>query len=229
MELTLPPELEQRIQRQLESGRFSDAVELVSTAMDAIESFPLPQGMQRRPTSSGCWKKGARRRIAEMRFPADEAKQQVARVGAGCRGVKLFRSSASSTPGRLHAANSKRGADGCMIGIARALAYLKRQCTNSRIGQRRCSFQHYLTPTGPAPDGGPSEEVSDCSASWSRVSFQELGCGPAQMVRALLGAPQRFPHFFARPKSRRITNERLNVVVEHYLRPEFAWLLGRTA
>jgi Arc/MetJ-type ribon-helix-helix transcriptional regulator len=46
MELTLPPELEQRIQRQLESGRFNSAEELVSTALTAIESFPLPQGLQ---------------------------------------------------------------------------------------------------------------------------------------------------------------------------------------
>jgi Arc/MetJ-type ribon-helix-helix transcriptional regulator len=45
MQLILTPELEQRIQRQLESGRFHDAVELVSTALDAIESFPLPEGM----------------------------------------------------------------------------------------------------------------------------------------------------------------------------------------
>ena len=46
MDLTLTPELEQRIQQQLESGRFHSAVELVSTALDAIESFPLPMGMQ---------------------------------------------------------------------------------------------------------------------------------------------------------------------------------------
>jgi Arc/MetJ-type ribon-helix-helix transcriptional regulator len=45
MHLTLTPELEQRIQRQLESGRFHSAAELVSTALDAIESFPLPGGM----------------------------------------------------------------------------------------------------------------------------------------------------------------------------------------
>jgi Arc/MetJ-type ribon-helix-helix transcriptional regulator len=46
MELSLPPELEHRIQQQLQSGRFNSAVELVSTALDTIESFPLPQGMQ---------------------------------------------------------------------------------------------------------------------------------------------------------------------------------------
>jgi Arc/MetJ-type ribon-helix-helix transcriptional regulator len=46
MELALPPELEQRIQQQLESGRFNSAEELVSTALDAIESFPLPERMQ---------------------------------------------------------------------------------------------------------------------------------------------------------------------------------------
>jgi Arc/MetJ-type ribon-helix-helix transcriptional regulator len=45
MELTLTPELEQRIQRQLKSGRFQSATELVSTALDAIESFPLPEGI----------------------------------------------------------------------------------------------------------------------------------------------------------------------------------------
>jgi antitoxin ParD1/3/4 len=46
MELTLTPELEQRIQQQLESGRFHSVAEVVSTALDAIESFPLPAGMQ---------------------------------------------------------------------------------------------------------------------------------------------------------------------------------------
>jgi Arc/MetJ-type ribon-helix-helix transcriptional regulator len=45
MQLILTPELEQRIQRQLESGRFHSAAELVSTALDAIESSPLPEGM----------------------------------------------------------------------------------------------------------------------------------------------------------------------------------------
>ena len=45
MELALTPELEHRIQQQLESGRFNSAVELVSTALDAIESFPLSEGM----------------------------------------------------------------------------------------------------------------------------------------------------------------------------------------
>jgi Arc/MetJ-type ribon-helix-helix transcriptional regulator len=45
MQLTLPPELERRIQRQIESGRFHDAEELVSTALDAFESNPLPAGM----------------------------------------------------------------------------------------------------------------------------------------------------------------------------------------
>jgi len=45
MELALTPELEQRIQRQLKSGRFQSATELVSTALDAIESFPLPEGI----------------------------------------------------------------------------------------------------------------------------------------------------------------------------------------
>jgi Arc/MetJ-type ribon-helix-helix transcriptional regulator len=46
MELSLTPELEQRIQQQLESGRFHTAAEVVSTALDAIERFPLPQGME---------------------------------------------------------------------------------------------------------------------------------------------------------------------------------------
>jgi Arc/MetJ-type ribon-helix-helix transcriptional regulator len=46
MELDLPPELAQRIQQQLESGRFNSAEELVSTALDAIESSPLPQALQ---------------------------------------------------------------------------------------------------------------------------------------------------------------------------------------
>ncbi len=46
MELSLTPELEQRIQQQLQSGRFHSAVELVSTALDTIERFPLPEGME---------------------------------------------------------------------------------------------------------------------------------------------------------------------------------------
>jgi Arc/MetJ-type ribon-helix-helix transcriptional regulator len=81
MELTLPPELEQRIQRQLESGRFNDAVELVSTAMDAIESFPLPPGMQQadfeRLLEEGCAAVDRGDTVS-----AEEAKQHLARVRA---------------------------------------------------------------------------------------------------------------------------------------------------
>ncbi len=46
MELSLTPELKQRIQQQLQSGRFNSAVDLVSTALDTIERFPLPEGME---------------------------------------------------------------------------------------------------------------------------------------------------------------------------------------
>ena len=81
MELTLPPELEQRIQRQLESGRFNDAVELVSTAMDAIESFPLPKGMQQaefeRLLEEGCAAADRRDTVS-----AEEARQHLVRVRA---------------------------------------------------------------------------------------------------------------------------------------------------
>lgn len=82
MELTLPPELEQRIQRQLESGRFNDAVELVSTAMDAIESFPLPLGMQQadfeRLLEEGCEAADRGETVS-----AEEAREHLARVRAG--------------------------------------------------------------------------------------------------------------------------------------------------
>ena len=81
MELTLPPELEQRIQRQLESGRFNDAVELVSTAMDAIESFPLPKGMQQaefeRLLEEGCAAADRGDTVS-----AEEARQHLVRVRA---------------------------------------------------------------------------------------------------------------------------------------------------
>jgi len=81
MELSLPPELEQRIQRQLESGRFNDAVELVSTAMDAIESFPLPQGMQQadfeRLLEEGCEAADRGETVS-----AEEAREHLARVRA---------------------------------------------------------------------------------------------------------------------------------------------------
>lgn len=45
MAVTLTPELERRIQEQVESGRFQSAVEVVSKGLDAIESSPLPEGM----------------------------------------------------------------------------------------------------------------------------------------------------------------------------------------
>jgi Arc/MetJ-type ribon-helix-helix transcriptional regulator len=81
MELTLPPELEQRIQRQLQSGRFNSAVELVSTALDAIESFPLPQGMQQadfeRLLEEGCDAADRGDTVS-----AEEAREHLARVRA---------------------------------------------------------------------------------------------------------------------------------------------------
>ena len=84
MDLTLTPELEQRIRRQLESGRFNDAVELVSTAMDAIESFPLPRGMQQaefqRLLEEGCEAADRGDTVS-----AEEAKQQLADVRASGR------------------------------------------------------------------------------------------------------------------------------------------------
>jgi Arc/MetJ-type ribon-helix-helix transcriptional regulator len=81
MELILPPELEQRIQQQLESGRFNSALELVSTALDAIESFPLPQGMQQadfeRLLEEGCEAADRGETVS-----AEEAREHLARVRA---------------------------------------------------------------------------------------------------------------------------------------------------
>ncbi len=81
MELTLPPELEQRIQRQLESGRFNNAVEVVSTALNAIESFPLPEGMQQvdfeKLLEEGCEAADRGDTVS-----AEEAKQHLVRVRA---------------------------------------------------------------------------------------------------------------------------------------------------
>jgi Arc/MetJ-type ribon-helix-helix transcriptional regulator len=82
MELALTPELEQRIQQQLESGRFNSAMELVSTALDAIESFPLPEGMQQadfeRLLEEGCAAADRGDTIS-----AEEAREHLARVRAG--------------------------------------------------------------------------------------------------------------------------------------------------
>jgi Arc/MetJ-type ribon-helix-helix transcriptional regulator len=81
MELALTPELEQRIQQQLESGRFNSAVELVSTALDAIESFPLLAGMQQadfeRLLEEGC--EAADRGDTVL---ADEAREHLTSVRA---------------------------------------------------------------------------------------------------------------------------------------------------
>lgn len=79
MELTLPPELEQRFQKQLDSGRFNDAVELFATAIQAIESFPLPQGLPQtefdRLLDEGCAAADHGDTVS-----AEEARQQLARV-----------------------------------------------------------------------------------------------------------------------------------------------------
>ncbi len=79
MELTLPPELEQQIQRQLESGRFNSAEELVSTALTAIESIPLPPGMQQadfeRLLEEGCVAADHGETVS-----AEEAREHLARV-----------------------------------------------------------------------------------------------------------------------------------------------------
>jgi Arc/MetJ-type ribon-helix-helix transcriptional regulator len=81
MQLTLTPELEQRIQRQLESGRFQSAEELVSTALAAIESFPLPEGMDQsefeRLLDEGC----AAAECGDT-VSADEARAYLANVRA---------------------------------------------------------------------------------------------------------------------------------------------------
>ena len=81
MELALTPELEQRIQQQLDSGRFNSAVELVSTALDAIESFPLLAGMQQadfeRLLEEGCEAADRGETVS-----ADEAREHLARVRA---------------------------------------------------------------------------------------------------------------------------------------------------
>jgi Arc/MetJ-type ribon-helix-helix transcriptional regulator len=81
MELALPPELERRIQRQLESGRFNSAEELVSTALTAIESFPLPAGIQQadfeRLLAEGCAAADRGDTVSE-----DEARQHLTKVRA---------------------------------------------------------------------------------------------------------------------------------------------------
>ena len=81
MELTLTPELEQRIQRQLESGRFQNAVELVSTALDAIESFPLPDGMEQSEFER-LLKEGCAAADCGDTVSAEDAKDYLARVRA---------------------------------------------------------------------------------------------------------------------------------------------------
>jgi Arc/MetJ-type ribon-helix-helix transcriptional regulator len=81
MELTLTPDLEQRIQRQLESGRFQSATELVATALDAIESFPLPEGIDQASfevlLDEGCAAVAHGDTVS-----ADEARERLARVRA---------------------------------------------------------------------------------------------------------------------------------------------------
>jgi Arc/MetJ-type ribon-helix-helix transcriptional regulator len=82
MGLTLTPELEQRIQRQLESGRFQSAEQLVSTALDAIESFPLPEGMDQaefeRLLDEGCAAADRGDTVS-----AEEAREHLAKMRAG--------------------------------------------------------------------------------------------------------------------------------------------------
>jgi Arc/MetJ-type ribon-helix-helix transcriptional regulator len=82
MGLTLTPELEQRIQRQLESGRFHSAEQLVSTALDAIESFPLPEGMDQaefeRLLDEGCAAADRGDTVS-----AEEAREHLAKMRAG--------------------------------------------------------------------------------------------------------------------------------------------------
>lgn len=79
MELSLTPELEQRIQRQLDSGRFNSAAELVSTALNAIESFPVLDGMQQadfeRLLEEGCMAADRGETVS-----AEEAREHLARV-----------------------------------------------------------------------------------------------------------------------------------------------------
>lgn len=79
MELTLTPELERRIQQQLESGRFQSAEQLVSTALDAIERFPLPAGIDQtefeRLLDEGCAAADRGETVS-----AEEAREHLARV-----------------------------------------------------------------------------------------------------------------------------------------------------
>jgi Arc/MetJ-type ribon-helix-helix transcriptional regulator len=81
MQLTLTPDLEKRIQRQLENGRFRSAEELVSTALAAIESFPLPEGMDQAEFEQ-LLEEGCAAADRGDTVSADEAKAYLANVRA---------------------------------------------------------------------------------------------------------------------------------------------------
>jgi Arc/MetJ-type ribon-helix-helix transcriptional regulator len=81
MELALTPELEARIQRQLESGRFESAEQLVSTAVEVFESFPLPGGLEQaefqRLLEEGCAEADRGETVS-----AEEAREHLRRLRA---------------------------------------------------------------------------------------------------------------------------------------------------
>jgi Arc/MetJ-type ribon-helix-helix transcriptional regulator len=81
MELALTPELERRIQQQLESGRFESAEQLISTAADVFESWPLPEGMDQaefeRLIEEGCAAADRGETVS-----AEEAREYLAKVRA---------------------------------------------------------------------------------------------------------------------------------------------------
>lgn len=82
MELALTPELERRIQQQLESGRFESAEQLISTAVGVFESWPLPEGMDQaefeRLIEEGCAAADRGETVS-----AEEARAHLARFRAG--------------------------------------------------------------------------------------------------------------------------------------------------
>jgi Arc/MetJ-type ribon-helix-helix transcriptional regulator len=82
MELALTPELERRIQQQLESGRFESAEQLVSTAVEVFESYPLPDSLDQaefeRLLEEGCSEADRGETVS-----AEEARAYLFKVRAG--------------------------------------------------------------------------------------------------------------------------------------------------
>lgn len=81
MELSLTPELERRIQQQVESGRFASAEQLISKAVDVFESWPVPEGMDQtefeRLIEEGCAEADRGETVS-----AEEAREHLARLRA---------------------------------------------------------------------------------------------------------------------------------------------------